>query len=99
MAAVARELRRAHSDLDATLAAITESAVLNVAAAEDASITTVLQGKYVHSAAAAGDLGAKSRGSSVRVRAWNRRSSSEPFASTTWTLTCGGRASRPRPRA
>jgi len=59
MAAVARELRRAHSDLDATLAAITESAVLNVAAAEDASITTVLQGKYVHSAAAAGDLGAK----------------------------------------
>ena len=59
MAAVARRLRREHKDLDGTLAAIAESAVLNVPAAEDASITTVLQGKTVHSAASAGEMGAR----------------------------------------
>lgn len=59
MAAVARDLRREHKNLEGTLAAIAESAVMNVPAAEDASITTVLQGKFVHSAAAAGELGAR----------------------------------------
>ncbi|OZC74458.1 antitermination regulator [Rhodococcus sp. 06-418-1B] len=56
LAAVARELRREHGDPDRTLAAITESAVMNVPAAEAASITTVLRGKFVHSAALTGDL-------------------------------------------
>lgn len=59
MAAVARELRREHGDPERTLQAITESAVMNVPAAEYASITTVLQGKLVHSAALAGDVAAK----------------------------------------
>ncbi len=59
MAAVARSLRREHKDLDGTLTAIAESAVMNVPAAEDSSITTVLQGKFVHSAAAAGEIGAR----------------------------------------
>lgn len=59
MAAVARELRVEHSDPDRTLLAITESAVMNVPAAEAASITTVLQGKFVHSAALAGEIAAQ----------------------------------------
>lgn len=59
LATVARELRRQHSDPDATLAAITSAAVSNVPRAEAASITTVLGGTSVHSAALAGDLAAQ----------------------------------------
>lgn len=59
MASVARALRREHSDPDRTLLAITESAVMNVPAAESASITTVLRGQFVHSAALAGELAAE----------------------------------------
>nr|WP_296781022.1 GAF and ANTAR domain-containing protein [Rhodococcus sp. (in: high G+C Gram-positive bacteria)] len=59
MAAVARDLRREHGDPERTLQAITESALMNVPNAEYASITTVLQGKLVHSAALAGDVAAK----------------------------------------
>ncbi len=58
LAAVARDLRRQHHDPDKVLAAITESAVVNVPAAEYASITTVLQGKFVYSAALSGDVAA-----------------------------------------
>lgn len=59
MAAIARDLRREHSDPDRTLQAITDSSVVNVPSAEYASITTVLQGKFVHSAALSGDIAAK----------------------------------------
>lgn len=55
MAEVAEKLRRQHSDPDRVLAVITESAVANVPSAEFASITTVLQGKFVHSAALCGE--------------------------------------------
>ncbi len=59
MAAVARDLRRDHGDPDRMLQAITDSSVLNVPSAEYASITTVLQGRFVHSAALSGDIAAK----------------------------------------
>ncbi len=55
LAEVAEKLRRQHSDPDRVLAVITESAVANVPSAEFASITTVLQGKFVHSAALSGE--------------------------------------------
>lgn len=59
LADVAMALRREHADPARVLEAITESAVTNVPAAEYASITTVLQGKFVHSAALIGDLAEK----------------------------------------
>ncbi|AYJ47837.1 GAF and ANTAR domain-containing protein [Rhodococcus sp. P1Y] len=68
MAAVARELRAQHTDADRTLLAITESAVMNVPSAESASITTVLQGKFVHSAALAGDLASRCDGLQETLR-------------------------------
>lgn len=53
---VAKALRREHSDPQRVLDTITTSAVANVPGAQYASITTVLQGKYVHSAALCGDV-------------------------------------------
>ncbi|AMY52869.1 GAF and ANTAR domain-containing protein [Rhodococcoides fascians] len=56
LAEVAEKLRRQHSDPDRVLATITEAAVAQVPNAEYASITTVMQGKFVHSAALSGEV-------------------------------------------
>lgn len=55
LAEVAEQLRRSHADPDQVLSTITEAAVANVPAAEFASVTTVLQGTAVHSAAVVGE--------------------------------------------